>query len=71
MHNLDLISIRLPVTSPWAGWSPKISSPWSPLVLLPAFVETILHRLGATPEQIDRERNRARSELVGESLPAA
>jgi CPA2 family monovalent cation:H+ antiporter-2 len=31
-----------------------------------ALTETILVRLGATPEQIDHERERARSELVGE-----
>ena len=30
-----------------------------------AFIEDLLHRLGATPEQIDRERERAHSELVG------
>jgi voltage-gated potassium channel Kch len=32
-----------------------------------AFTEAILHELGATPEQIDRERNRAHTELFGES----
>ena len=32
-----------------------------------ALTEAILHRLGATPEQIDRERSRAHSELFGES----
>jgi monovalent cation:H+ antiporter-2, CPA2 family len=32
-----------------------------------ALTEAILHRLGATPEQIDRERHRAHSELFGES----
>ena len=30
-----------------------------------AFVEDILEMLGATPEQIDRERDRARTELFG------
>ena len=34
-----------------------------------AFAEAILRRLGATPEQIDRERSRAHAELFGE--PAA
>lgn len=34
-----------------------------------AFTEAILHRLGATPEQIDRERVRAHRELFGD--PAA
>jgi CPA2 family monovalent cation:H+ antiporter-2 len=32
-----------------------------------ALTEAILHRLGATPEQIDRERSRVHSELFGES----
>lgn len=32
-----------------------------------AFTEAILHELGATPEQIDRERNRAHTELFGRS----
>ena len=32
-----------------------------------ALTEAILHRLGATPEQIDRERYRAHTELFGES----
>jgi CPA2 family monovalent cation:H+ antiporter-2 len=32
-----------------------------------AFIEDILDRLGATPEQIDRERERAHRELFGES----
>jgi len=32
-----------------------------------AFAESILRRLGATPEQIDRERSRAHAELFGES----
>jgi CPA2 family monovalent cation:H+ antiporter-2 len=32
-----------------------------------ALTEAILHRLGATPEQIDRERSRAHTELFGES----
>ena len=32
-----------------------------------ALTEAILHRLGATPEQIDRERDRAHNELFGES----
>lgn len=36
-----------------------------------AFTEAILSRLGATPEQIDRERSRAHAELFGESLPPA
>jgi monovalent cation:H+ antiporter-2, CPA2 family len=31
-----------------------------------AFIEDILNRLGATPEQIDRERERAHSELFGQ-----
>jgi len=31
-----------------------------------AFIEDILDTLGATPEQIDRERERARRELFGE-----
>ena len=30
-----------------------------------ALTEAILDRLGATPEQIDRERDRARRELFG------
>jgi K+:H+ antiporter len=30
-----------------------------------ALTETILQRLGATPDQIDRERRRARTELFG------
>jgi CPA2 family monovalent cation:H+ antiporter-2 len=29
-------------------------------------IETILERLGATPEQIDRERDRAHRELFGQ-----
>jgi CPA2 family monovalent cation:H+ antiporter-2 len=32
-----------------------------------AFTEAILQELGATPEQIDRERDRAHTELFGES----
>jgi|ERR671919_42993 CPA2 family monovalent cation:H+ antiporter-2 len=32
-----------------------------------AFTEAILRQLGATPEQIDRERDRARTELFGKS----
>jgi CPA2 family monovalent cation:H+ antiporter-2 len=32
-----------------------------------ALIEATLHRLGATPEQIDRERSRVHSELFGES----
>jgi K+:H+ antiporter len=32
-----------------------------------AFAEAIMRRLGATPEQIDRERSRAHAELFGES----
>ncbi len=32
-----------------------------------AFTEAILNRLGATPEQVDRERSRAHAELFGES----
>jgi len=32
-----------------------------------AFTEAILNRLGATPEQVDRERSRAHAELSGES----
>jgi CPA2 family monovalent cation:H+ antiporter-2 len=32
-----------------------------------AFTESILHRIGATPEQIDRERTRAHADLFGES----
>jgi CPA2 family monovalent cation:H+ antiporter-2 len=35
-----------------------------------AFIEDLLDSLGATPEQIDRERARAREELFGESRPA-
>jgi len=31
-----------------------------------AFIEDILGRLGATPEQIDRERDRAHRELSGD-----
>ena len=31
-----------------------------------AFIEDILARLGATPEQIDRERERAHKELVAQ-----
>jgi CPA2 family monovalent cation:H+ antiporter-2 len=31
-----------------------------------AFVEEMLERLGATPEQIDRERDRAHDELFGD-----
>ena len=30
-----------------------------------ALTEDLLHRLGATPEQIDRERDRAHTELFG------
>lgn len=33
-----------------------------------ALTEAVLHRLGATPEQIDRERRRVHSELVGEEI---
>ena len=36
-----------------------------------AFTEELLVRLGATPEQIERERERARSELFGEELEEA
>jgi CPA2 family monovalent cation:H+ antiporter-2 len=36
-----------------------------------ALTEAILHRLGATPEQIDRERSRAHNELFGESRSSA
>jgi predicted Kef-type K+ transport protein len=32
-----------------------------------ALTEAILHRLGATPEQIDHERERAHTELFGET----
>ena len=32
-----------------------------------AFIEDLLHRLGATPDQIDRERARAHTELFGDS----
>jgi CPA2 family monovalent cation:H+ antiporter-2 len=32
-----------------------------------AFVESVLRRLGATAEQIDRERTRARADLFGGS----
>jgi len=32
-----------------------------------AFIEDILDSLGATPEQIDRERERAHRELFGEA----
>jgi CPA2 family monovalent cation:H+ antiporter-2 len=32
-----------------------------------AFIEDILDRLGATPEQIDRERARAHQELFGKA----
>jgi CPA2 family monovalent cation:H+ antiporter-2 len=35
-----------------------------------AFIEDILDNLGATPEQIDRERERAHGELFGETSPA-
>jgi CPA2 family monovalent cation:H+ antiporter-2 len=35
-----------------------------------AFTEAILHELGATPEQIDRERERAHRELFGQSSEA-
>jgi CPA2 family monovalent cation:H+ antiporter-2 len=31
-----------------------------------AFIEDIMSRLGATPEQIDRERDRAHKELFGD-----
>jgi K+:H+ antiporter len=31
-----------------------------------AFAVEILQRMGATPEQIDRERSRAHAELLGE-----
>jgi CPA2 family monovalent cation:H+ antiporter-2 len=34
-----------------------------------AFIEDILERLGATPEQIDRERARAHEELFGRTWP--
>jgi CPA2 family monovalent cation:H+ antiporter-2 len=34
-----------------------------------AFTEALLDRLGATPEQLDRERDRAHRELFGESEP--
>lgn len=30
-----------------------------------ALTEAVLHRLGATPDQIDRERERVRAELLG------
>jgi CPA2 family monovalent cation:H+ antiporter-2 len=36
-----------------------------------AFTEAILHRLGATPEQIDRERDRAHTELFGDARTTA
>jgi CPA2 family monovalent cation:H+ antiporter-2 len=36
-----------------------------------AFVEDILEVLGATPEQIDRERDRAHTELFGQAEPGA
>ena len=36
-----------------------------------AFIEDILDSLGATPEQIDRERARAHGELSGECEPCA
>jgi CPA2 family monovalent cation:H+ antiporter-2 len=32
-----------------------------------AFIEDILDNLGATPEQIDRERERAHRELAGDA----
>jgi monovalent cation:H+ antiporter-2, CPA2 family len=32
-----------------------------------ALTEAILHRLGATPDQIDRERERVRVELFGQT----
>ena len=31
-----------------------------------ALTEAILQRLGATPEQIDRERDRVHAEMVGD-----
>jgi monovalent cation:H+ antiporter-2, CPA2 family len=34
-----------------------------------ALTEAILHELGATPEQIDRERERVRADLYGDPLP--
>ena len=36
-----------------------------------AFIEDILEDLGATPEQIDRERARAHRELSGDAAPAS
>jgi CPA2 family monovalent cation:H+ antiporter-2 len=36
-----------------------------------AFAEDILQHLGATPEQVDRERARAHEELFGRAEPAA
>ena len=36
-----------------------------------AFVEEMLERLGATAEQIDRERDRAHSELFGDGADTA
>jgi CPA2 family monovalent cation:H+ antiporter-2 len=35
-----------------------------------AFTEAILHELGATPEQIDRERARAHTDMFGQSSEA-
>jgi CPA2 family monovalent cation:H+ antiporter-2 len=36
-----------------------------------AMTESVLRDLGATPEQFDRERERVRTELFGETQPAA
>jgi CPA2 family monovalent cation:H+ antiporter-2 len=36
-----------------------------------AFIEDILDHLGATPEQIDRERDRAHAELFSHAPPPA
>lgn len=36
-----------------------------------AMAESVLRELGATPDQIDRERNRVRADLFGEPLPRA
>jgi monovalent cation:H+ antiporter-2, CPA2 family len=35
-----------------------------------ALTEEVLHRLGATPEQIERERGRAHDELFGATIRA-
>jgi CPA2 family monovalent cation:H+ antiporter-2 len=36
-----------------------------------AFTEAVLRELGATPEQIDRERDRVRAEVTGAPLKAS